>query len=162
LDVAAAFFKSKSGLIQAVLREIYIWAMGWAVKFDRSLDGAPREWWRTAIRPPRSVNVDVGRNSAAILDEMEAGVRTFQDVCGELGFDWREVLRQKAVEAKFIDDLAKTHGIHRDFISHFTMPTPLEGKDPGEQEEQPPQDPSQPTEPADPFQQSKQTNKATI
>jgi capsid protein len=128
LDVAAAFFRSKSSLIQAVLREVYIWVMGWAVKFDRSLDGAPREWWHTSIRPPRSVNVDVGRNSQAILDEMEAGIRTFEDVCGELGNDWRTVLRQKAVEAKYVDDLARELKIHRDFISHFTMPTPLEDK----------------------------------
>jgi capsid protein len=128
LDVAAAFFRSKSSLIQAVLREVYIWVMGWAVKFDRSLDGAPREWWGCSIRPPRSVNVDVGRNSQAILDEMEAGIRTFEDVCGELGNDWRTVVRQRATEAKYVDDLAKEFGIHRDFISHFTMPTPLEDK----------------------------------
>jgi capsid protein len=180
LDVAAAFFKSKSGLIQAVLREIYIWAMGWAVKFDRSLDGAPREWWRTAIRPPRSVNVDVGRNSAAILDELEGGVRTYQDVCGELGFDWRVVLEQKAIEASFINHLVDKYGVTRDQIAQLakqsmtvvetsqqtaqkekTLNPPADGEGPTE----PPQNCHHiypPREPADPFQQSKQTDKATI
>jgi len=123
LDVAAAFFRSKSAVMEAAIREIYIWMMGWAVKFDRSLDGAPADWHRAIIRPPRSVTVDVGRNSKALLDELQGGVRNFQDICGELGHDWRHVLRQKAIEAKYIDDLAKEMNVSRDLISQLAIQT---------------------------------------
>jgi lambda family phage portal protein len=119
LDVASAFFKAKSSLISAALREIYVWALGWAVKFDRSLDGAPREWWAVTSRPPRSPNVDVGRNSYAVISELKAGIRNYQDVCAELGGDWRDVLRQRAIEASFIKDLTNEFGVTKEDIVLF-------------------------------------------
>jgi hypothetical protein len=79
--------------------------------FDRSLDGAPKEYWHVSVIPPRSVIVDIGRNSAAILQELKGGTRTYQDVCGEMGYDWRKVLRQKAIEAKFINRLVDEYGV---------------------------------------------------
>lgn len=117
LDIAAIFFRTKSNLFAGILREIYLWAMGWAVKYDRSMDGAPRDWWHIDIRPPRSVNVDVGRNSQAVIAEMRAGIRTYRDACGELGKDWRQVLEQKAVEAAFINSLVDKHGVTREQIA---------------------------------------------
>jgi hypothetical protein len=91
--------------------------MGWAVKYDRSLDGAPRDWWHTAIRPPRSVNVDVGRNSLAVIAELRAGIRTHQDVCAELGHNWMNVLEQKAIEEAFINGLVDKYKVTRENIS---------------------------------------------
>src|SRR6266576_3259280 len=123
LDVAASFFRSRSAIIAAILREIYLWTMSWAVKFDRQLDGAPREWWHTVVRPPRSVTVDVGRNSQAILEELEGGIRTYQDVCAEMGHDWRHVLRQKAVEAAFINGLVDEFGVTREQIAQLAKQT---------------------------------------
>ncbi len=119
LDVAAAFFKSRSTILAEVMREIYLWVMSWAVKYDQSLDGAPAEWWHVVVRPPRSITVDVGRNSTAVLEELEGGTRTFQDVCAEMGHDWRHVLRQKAIEAKYIDDLTTEFGISRNHVSQL-------------------------------------------
>ena len=123
LDTAAAFFRSRSAVFAAVIREIYIWVMGWAVKYDRALDGAPENWWQVTIRPPKAVNVDTGRQSQAVLEELEAGTRTYQDVCAELGHDWRHVLRQKAVEAKFINDLADEFDVTREQIAQLAKQT---------------------------------------
>src|SRR2546430_14112068 len=97
--------------------------MGWAVAYDRALDGGPDNWWHVTIRPPKAVNVDTGRQSQAVLEELEAGTRTFQDVCAELGHDWRHVLRQKAVEAKFINDLADEFDVTREQISQLAKQT---------------------------------------
>ncbi len=123
MDVAASFFRSRSGVLAGVLREIYMWAMSWAVKYDRSLDGAPREWWHCVIRPPRSVTVDIGRNSQAVLEELEGGVRNYQDVCAEMGHDWRHVLRQKAVEAAYINSLVDEFGVTREQIAQLAKQT---------------------------------------
>jgi capsid protein len=121
LDTAAAFFRSRSATIEAVVREIYVWVMGWAVKYDRSLDGAPSDWHRNVVRPPRSVTVDIGRNSKAILDELKAGTRTFQDICAEGGMDWRHVLRQRAAEAAYLNDLSKEFKVDRQLISQLAF-----------------------------------------
>lgn len=109
LDVASIFFRSRSQVIATGCRDIYSWVMGWAKDFARELDGAnpPPDWYSVVVRPPRSPNVDVGRNSAAMLAELEAGTRTFQDIYAETGEDWREQLRQKAEERLYIRQLAK-------------------------------------------------------
>lgn len=106
LDVMAGFFRSRSEVLAAAFTEIRNYVMGWAKDNDGALDGAPLDWFEVTVRPPRSVNVDVGRNSQAMLAELKAGARTYQDVYAELGFDYRVQLRQKAKEAAFIRALA--------------------------------------------------------
>lgn len=121
LDVASAFFRSRSEVMAGIMRDIYVWAMEWAIKYDRSLDGAPNDWRNVVVRPPRSVTVDVGRNSKAILDEIKAGTRTFQDVCAEMGHDWRHVIDQKTIEAKYISDKAREANVDRGLISQLAF-----------------------------------------
>lgn len=107
LDVANAFFRSRSQVISNAIQSIYEWVMSWAIAFDQSMDGKPpRDWMKCTIRPPRAVNVDIGRNSSAMIAELEAGTRTFQDIYAESGEDWREQLRQRAQEAAYIQDLS--------------------------------------------------------
>jgi capsid protein len=117
LDIMNQFFRTKSALAAATMREIYLFALGWGIRFDRALDGYPTDWAEVVVRPPRSVNVDVGRNSQAVIAEWEAGFRTLQGVCGDLGEDWRQVVRQRATEAKYIDQTAKEMGVSPERIS---------------------------------------------
>lgn len=111
LDIMSGYFRCKSSVAIAAIRELYVYVMGWAVKYDRQLDGAPDDWFEVTATPPRSPNVDVGRNSAAIISEYQAGLRTLADICGELGHDWRRVLKQRSIEYKFSAALAKELGI---------------------------------------------------
>ncbi len=145
MDVAASFFRSRSSVLAGVLREIYLWAMSWAVKYDRALDGAPREWWHCTIRPPRSVVVDLGRNSWALTEELDKGIRTAQDVCAEMGHDWRAVYRQRAVEAAYVDSLVKEFGVSRENIVKPAVPTTQGTGNP-----EPTIETTKPAEPADP------------
>lgn len=110
LDISAGIFRSKSKIIASLMREVYAWIMGYEIQYGK-LDGAPTDGTQLDVRcvPPRSPNVDVGRNSAALLQELEAGARTFQDVYAELGEDWRYQLRQKAKERAYIHQLAKEY-----------------------------------------------------
>ena len=107
LDVSNTFFRSRSSVLASHFERIYLFAIGWAKDWDPALKGAPKDWDRVVIRPPRSVNVDVGRNSAADLAELAAGATNYQTLYADRGDDWREQLTQRADEAAFINQLAK-------------------------------------------------------
>lgn len=111
LDIMAGFFRTRSAILQQAVREIWLYVTQWEIQNDPEIADPPADWRNVTIRAPRSVNVDVGRNSSAMLSELKAGVRTYQDVYAELGLDWREQLRQKAKEAKYIRELAKEYDV---------------------------------------------------
>jgi capsid protein len=107
LDIATAFFRSRSEVMATAILNIYEWTIGWAARYDQQMDGAPKgDLLSATIRPPRSVNVEFGRNSSAMISEVQAGLRTRQDVYAEAGLDWREELEQIAKEAAFIQALS--------------------------------------------------------
>lgn len=107
LDVAATFFRSRSYVLGGKFQDVWRFAVGWATRNNLDLSDPPSDWNRVTMRPPRSVNVDVGRNSNALIAEYEAGLRTLEWICSELGEDWRDVLREKAVELAEADELEK-------------------------------------------------------
>jgi capsid protein len=120
LDIAAAFFRSRSAVMQAAVRQVFFWVIGWAQDYDREvLRGGFdfNNYENVSVRSPRSPNVDVGRNSKALVSELESGLRTFQDIYGESGQDWREQLDQKALEASLIKELAAIYGVDENDIA---------------------------------------------
>jgi capsid protein len=98
LDVMATYFRSRSSLLASKFKDIYLYVMEWGIKNDITLADPPHDWRRVKVRAPRSVNVDVGRNVTALVAEYEAGWRTLESICGELGEDWVEVLEQRGSE----------------------------------------------------------------
>jgi lambda family phage portal protein len=111
LQTMTTYFRSKSAIAAAALTEVYEWVMGWGVKFDRALDGAPDDFAKVTVRPPRGVDVDVGRNSQALIAEYSAGFRTLKSICAELGEDWRTTVQEKAQEAAYIKQCAEANGV---------------------------------------------------
>lgn len=107
LDVANVFFRSRSAFLCEAFVAIYHYVIGWSVTNDKRLVDKPATWKNVTARPPRSVNVDIGRNSSAVLAELDAGVRTYEDIYAEMGKDWRTELRQRAREEKYINELCK-------------------------------------------------------
>jgi len=65
-----------------------------------------------------------------MLDELQAGARTYNAIYGESGEDWREQFRQRAIEEKETDMLAKEFGIDRNRIASFAQQS-LSGIAPG-------------------------------
>lgn len=116
LALAATFFKSRFVPFQSAAREAYIYTMGTARFIDSRVADAPFDWMKVNIRPPRSPDVDVGRNSAARIAEYDSGLVTAEEIFGERGMDYREQFRQCAREAQLIDRLAKEFGISPDRI----------------------------------------------
>jgi capsid protein len=122
LAVAAEFFRARHSVLANSVRRVYEWAITWATKNVRALGDPPIDTFkRVNIRPPKSPDVDVGRNSSAMLNELEAGATTFEAIYGALGEDWRRELRQRAQEAKYLQELAVELGIDVATISKFAL-----------------------------------------
>jgi len=112
LDICANAFRANFEVIARMVREVYEWQTQWAIDFDKSLDGeTPEDFEHVVIRPPRSPNVDIGRNAAALKTELELGTITYQDVFAERQQDWRHQFRQAAEAAKFAKELAAEYGV---------------------------------------------------
>lgn len=120
IDSAATYFRARSAVLQAAWREAALYALEAGSQVDVRIARKPKDWRRMVVRPPKAVNVDVGRNSTAMLAELASGARTFQDIYAETGDDWKVKLRQKATEAKFIADLAKEFGVQPQAITDKT------------------------------------------
>lgn len=124
LDIMAGFFRARSAVLATCFVQVWEFVIGWSIQNDLRVADPPADWRTVTVRAPRSVNVDVGRNSQAVIQELESGVRTYNDVCAELGQDWREVLEQKAKEARFIRDLADIYKLDPSEISTIQVDRP--------------------------------------
>lgn len=124
LDMANSFFRSRFLVPAAAASRVYEHVMNFERYANPALVDPPGTWRNVTVYPPRSVNVDVGRNSQAILAELEAGTRTFDDVYGELGLSAPLKLREKAANAKLIRELAEEFGVSVGEISRLQEKQP--------------------------------------
>jgi capsid protein len=69
------------------------------------------DWWKCRWIAPAALTIDVGRDSAAGLRELEAGALTRRDWYGEEGQDWSAELEQCAKERARAQALEKTYGL---------------------------------------------------
>ena len=113
LDMSSVWFKSRHAVIAAAAQEIWEYVIAWAIENEREtgLGGAPDDWRATSIRAPRAPNVDVGRNSAAQLAELAAGMTSPDEIYGPRGLDAYEEARKKAEWIKRIRDIATEYGV---------------------------------------------------
>lgn len=102
LDTAAAFFRSRSKVLETGFRQVWEYTIDSGSRFDSRIASKPQDWRRLVCRPPKSPNVDVGRNSNAMLAELEANTRTLQDIYAETGEDWKQKLKQRQKEKAFL------------------------------------------------------------
>ena len=99
LDTAQAFFRARFKVIDFAARQIYRWFV------QQSFAKRPADWKKVSVQPPRAVNVDVGRNSAALMNELEHGATNFDLIYGPLGLDWREELQKLADQLDFCQEV---------------------------------------------------------
>lgn len=104
LDMATVFFRSRHAVMAEVMRRIWEYVMRFRIATEKALVNAPADWRKVGIVPPRAPNVDVGRNDAAESQALKEGRTTYEQIYGSRGMDWREALRQRNEEQKFIQD----------------------------------------------------------
>jgi capsid protein len=116
-DLSTNFFRARFAPFQSAAFQIYLFALGTARFQDVRVADAPADWAsRVNIRPPASPNVDIGRNMAATISALESGLTTLEEQYGMRGMDWRQPIRQRAREEKFIDRVAVESGLTADRI----------------------------------------------
>ena len=71
-----------------------------------------------------NVSIDLGRESQANISEFRAGLTTASQIYSERGLDFESSMRQRAIEAKLIKDLAEKYGVAPETISDIVTPTP--------------------------------------
>jgi hypothetical protein len=124
LDAAAAHFRCKTAVLAGYFRRIRNYVIEAEAKLNREIAKLPSDWRKTSNGTVRAPNVDIGRNSQAMLSELAAGTRTFTSVASELGLDGRQLLTEKANEAEFIRKLAQERGIDPSEISNIPVLQP--------------------------------------
>ena len=75
-----------------------------------------------------NVSIDLGRESASAISEFKTGLRTAADIYAERGQDFESAMRQRAIEAKLIKDLAEKYGVDPETISDIVPPKPTQIK----------------------------------
>lgn len=119
IDSAAATFRARYASLVIHLTRIY----EFAIENQLRLIGAPPADWRNVdSRPPKAVNVDVGRNSSATINEIAAGIRSHQGVIAEDGGDWKAILRQKAETWAYAMELADAYGVEVENLIASALP----------------------------------------
>ncbi|MBM4230664.1 MAG: phage portal protein [Gammaproteobacteria bacterium] len=86
----------------------------------QALKRATRGEWRF---PPK-LSIDVGRDSAANLNENRQGAKSLQEIAAEQGTDAFTRLEQIAMEASFVGELAKKYNIPETSIRMVTQQLP--------------------------------------
>lgn len=124
LDAAAAHFRGKTAVLATYFRRIRNFVIDYESRRNPSIARLPDDWRKTSNGTVRAPNVDIGRNSMAMLQELAAGTRTFTSVASELGLDGKQLLTEKANEAEFIRQLAQERGIDPSEISNIVLEQP--------------------------------------
>lgn len=106
-DDANTFFRGEFYMFAHAAINIYRFYADWARYNDKRLVDPPADWWKCHVVPPRAVNVDVGRNSAAILAEYAAGLISLEDICGAYGTTPEVLITKKARNVGRIKQIAK-------------------------------------------------------
>ena len=110
LDMANQYFRAEFVTLADASRLLYTYVMNWARFNVPTLRDAPHNWAAVNVHPPRAVNVDVGRNSAAMLAELEAGATTYEDIYGPLGADWKAKFRSLKEQRDFAESIGLALG----------------------------------------------------
>jgi lambda family phage portal protein len=86
----------------------------------QALRRATKGEWRW----PARMTIDVGRESAANLNEHRQGIKSGQQIAAEQGTDFESVLEQKAIEAALVREFSTKYGVPETAIQLITTSLP--------------------------------------
>jgi lambda family phage portal protein len=96
-----------------------VWAHVITIGMQRGLIPQNDNWFKVEWQRPAAASVDYGREAAANLNDVRSGLRTYSEDYSERGLEWKDQLRQRATEAKFLAELAAEYQLHPDQIATF-------------------------------------------
>ena len=108
LDAANAFFRCKTSVLATYFKRIREYVLNMEGSFFPPLGNRPADWQSCDYLPPAAVNTDIGYNSAANINELTAGLKSWDDILLPQGRKAEPVLRRKAELQLYIKRLAAT------------------------------------------------------
>jgi Phage portal protein, lambda family len=124
LDAFAAFCRGKTAMLSGYFRRVRNYVIQVEASYNREIAKLPDDWRKTSSGTVRAPNVDIGRNSSAMISELAAGLRTWTSIASELGLDGKQLLKEKAEELVFIQKLAQERGLLPEQIASAQLPQP--------------------------------------
>lgn len=116
------FFRGRFAVMAAAIIEAYEYVIEAARNKVPALRDPPSDWRRISMTPPASISVDIGRDSAATLNEVKAGTKTLREVFAEDGKDYLVERRQRAFEISNDHALAEEFGISVEELTGEPVP----------------------------------------
>lgn len=111
--------RRQRSLYPAVLRA-YLY--GLSKKMELGIIPPDEDWDKWTFDMPAEVSIDGGRDAAADLKEYEAGLTNAQVYLSRYGLKWRQVFRQRAVEASYKKELEKEFGLQPQDLGLVAIP----------------------------------------
>jgi lambda family phage portal protein len=103
-----------------------VWAHVITTGMQRGYIPQNDNWWKVEWQTPAAASVDYGREAQANLNDVRAGLRTYAEDYAERGREWKDELRQRAMEAQYLAQLSQEFDIPADSIATFNPnPPPL-------------------------------------
>ena len=96
-----------------------VWAHAITLGMQQERIPQNEDWYLATFQPPAAASVDMGHESAAHLNEVRAGLRTYREDYAERGIEWRDAMRQRAEESKYLKDLAAEFEVPIESIASF-------------------------------------------
>lgn len=104
-----SFYESRTLNMKGNLDRVYRHAIGSTLKDFKG--EIPANWASVIWHPPRRASVDIGYESAAVINDLRAGLRTMEDIIGAGGGDFISVMTKRADEMAKIAELEKSRGL---------------------------------------------------
>ena len=122
VDAFAAFCRAKTAVLSTYFRRIREYVIQIEATYNRGIAKLPDDWRKVSSGTVRAPNVDIGRNSNAMIAELAAGLRTWNSIASELGLDGKQLLKEKADELVYIAQLAQDRGLKPELIASASLP----------------------------------------
>jgi hypothetical protein len=106
MDSANAFFRCKTSVLATYFKRIREYVLNMEGSFFPPLGSRPSDWQSCDYLPPSGINTDIGYNSAADINELTAGLKSWDDILLPQGRKAEPVLRRKAELQLYIKTLA--------------------------------------------------------
>lgn len=106
-------FKSLQNIVtDGALNRIYSWVIA-SAQNEKKIKSNP-DWYLVSWVYPQSATIDAGRKDTAELNFVEKGLVSYDTFFSSRGKNWKEQLRQVAIEKAYIKALESEYGIKID------------------------------------------------
>lgn len=109
-QLAQRQFDYYAGLMEGVCDRIYRWVIGDAI--TKGILAPAYGWKKTYWQRRRHFSIDKGRDTKADLMDLQSGATTMKNIADKRGHNWKDILKQRMVEAE--DILAKAKAFSKE------------------------------------------------